>query len=42
MKRGVIDDVHGKVGVGKESDIYKCSLNGKIMILKLETLNQQF
>jgi len=41
MKRGVIADVHGMVGVGKESDIYKCSdKDGKIMILKLARLGR--
>lgn len=36
MKRGKVQKVIGKVGVGKESDIYKClTPEGEIIILKL-------
>ena len=41
MKRGIITQVHGKVGVGKESDIYKCTLkSGRIGIIKLARLGR--
>lgn len=41
MKRGEIKDVIGKIGVGKESDIYKCTNdNGEEVVLKLARLGR--
>jgi len=35
MKRGQITKIIGKIGVGKESDIYKClDGNGQEIVLK--------
>ena len=40
-KRGHITKVLGKIGVGKESDIYKCeSPSGEIIVLKLARLGR--
>ena len=39
MKRGRISKVIGKMGVGKESDIYKClTPEGEVIVLKLARL----
>lgn len=36
IKRGTIKDLKGKLGVGKESDIYKCvNDKGETVVLKL-------
>ena len=41
MKRGLIKDVLGKIGVGKESDIYKCvTEDGEYVALKLTRLGR--
>lgn len=41
MKRGIIKDVIGKIGVGKESDIYKCTTpEGDVVVLKLTRLGR--
>jgi len=41
MKRGVISGVQGQVGIGKESDIYKCTApDGSFVILKLGRLGR--
>lgn len=41
MKRLLITKVHGKLGVGKESDIYKCTNpEGKQVVLKLARLGR--
>ena len=41
IKRGIITQVHGQVGIGKESDIYKCSTpTGRIAIIKLARLGR--
>lgn len=42
MKRGIIKDVICKIGVGKESDIYKCeALDGSHVVLKLTRLGRR-
>jgi len=41
MKRGTISEVLSKIGVGKESDIYKCRNNeGREVILKFGRLGR--
>jgi RIO kinase 2 len=41
MKRGLIKDVICKIGVGKESDIYKCvNPEGEFIVLKLTRLGR--
>jgi RIO kinase 2 len=41
MKRGHIKTILGKIGVGKESDIYKClSESGEPVILKFQRLGR--
>jgi len=42
LKRGTISEVIGKIGVGKESDIYKCKdSKGQPCVLKLARLGRQ-
>lgn len=41
MKRGLIKEVIAKIGVGKESDIYKCKTpEGDLIVLKLTRLGR--
>ena len=41
MKRGAIKTIIGKIGVGKESDVYKCTNeNGDEVILKFARLGR--
>jgi RIO kinase 2 len=41
LKRGLIKEVLGKIGVGKESDIYKCKTpEGDFVVLKLTRLGR--
>ena len=41
MKRGLVKEVVGKIGVGKESDIYKCKdLEGNFIVLKFTRLGR--
>ena len=41
FKRGLIKDVLGKIGVGKESDIYECvTPEGEVVVLKLTRLGR--
>lgn len=41
MKRGIIKTVIGKIGVGKESDVYKClTPDGEQVVLKLTRLGR--
>jgi RIO kinase 2 len=42
MKRGIVKDVICKIGVGKESDIYKClAFDGTPVVLKLTRLGRR-
>lgn len=42
MKRGIIKDVIAKIGVGKESDVYKCeAVDGSHIVLKLTRLGRR-
>lgn len=41
IKRGLIKEVLSKIGVGKESDIYKCKTpDGEFVVLKLTRLGR--
>jgi RIO kinase 2 len=41
MKRGTVKTIVGKIGVGKESDIYKCTdEKGQYVVLKLARLGR--
>lgn len=41
MKRGSIKDVKGKIGVGKESDIYLCTNSeDEFVVMKLARLGR--
>ena len=41
MKRGNVKTIKGKIGVGKESDIYLCTNeNGENVVLKLARLGR--
>lgn len=41
MKRGCIKEIVGKIGVGKESDIYKCiNEEGQEVVLKFARLGR--
>lgn len=41
LKRGVVKTIIGKIGVGKESDVYRCEdSEGNIVILKFARLGR--